>query len=349
MYSSLFQAMRVIALVASLLLAACAPMALPDSGAISVPPASQSSADDDGATPNPIGVPGSEVEFTGSLTMIDGKVWTVNGTRVLVSAQTEIQGGLQIGGLVKVHGTLQADGSVLAREIRAVTQATATVTATPLPTGTSPVTNTVTATPGAHAEIEFVGSVTAINGNVWTVNGLSVHVTAHTEIEGHPQVGHVVKVEGTLQGDGSVLAREIEALRPAADTPTPALGHEVEFSGALTAINGSTYVINGIVVLITANTEVKDTLAVGDVVKVHGRLQADGTVIAREIEKDDERDVEDEDRDDDRSGSHPGSDDDDDRDDDNSGNRDDDDDDNSGRGGGDDDDDDDDDRGGGDD
>jgi hypothetical protein len=87
--------------------------------------------------------------------------------------------------------------------------------ATPEPTHT-PETSTPeatlvsTITPTVGAEIEFTGPLTAINGNVWVVNGLNVVVTAQTEIKDNPQIGDTVKVHATLQADNSLVAREIE-------------------------------------------------------------------------------------------------------------------------------------------
>ncbi|MGQ0601571.1 MAG: DUF5666 domain-containing protein [Anaerolineales bacterium] len=326
--STFFKIIRAATVISGLVLAACAPMALPnEAGALQPGAAAAVSTGDTPSTAQ------AEAEFTGTLIAIDGNMWTVNGIRVTITAQTEIKGNPQVGDTVKVHGAPQSDGSVIAREIEVVLASSTTTpvpgTVTPAPTGSAtPIpSSTVVVTP--NAKIEFFGTVTAINGAEWAVSGFRVLVTAQTEIEGNPQVGSTVKVEGRLQADGSVLAREIKALLPANATPTPIIGNEVEFSGTLTAINGNAYIVNGITVLITANTEVKDALQIGDFVKVHGTAQADGTLIAREIEKDDDNNGEG----DDNSGSGNGDDDDDD--------------DHSGHGGGDDDDDDDDDNSGG--
>jgi hypothetical protein len=278
--SALSSFSRVIAIVSGLLLAACAPMALPGAEAVLQP----------GAPEDPqvmIIVAQQEAEFTGTLTAKEGNVWVVNGFRVTLTAQTEVKGNPQIGDTVKVHGTPQSDGSIVAREIEVVLPArtatpTSSATASPSPTATAPEpTNTPTAP--SQAKIEFVGQVTAMNNGEWTVAGFRVTVTAQTEIKGNPQVGSTVKVEGRLQADGSVLAREIEAL-PAV-TRTPIAGHEVEFTGTLTAINGQVWTVNGVRVTVTAQTEIKGNPQVGSTVKVEGRLQADGSVLAREIKK----------------------------------------------------------------
>jgi hypothetical protein len=46
-----------------------------------------------------------------------------------------------------------------------------------------------------------VGTLSAINGNTLTVNGMTVAITTMTEVEGTLKVGESVKVEGTGQQD----------------------------------------------------------------------------------------------------------------------------------------------------
>ncbi len=64
------------------------------------------------------------------------------------------------------------------------------------------------------SKIEFTGEVqTMPSGSLvgaWKIQGLTVNVSATTEIKGEPQVGSLVKVEGTLSLDGVVAAKEIK-------------------------------------------------------------------------------------------------------------------------------------------
>lgn len=60
-------------------------------------------------------------------------------------------------------------------------------------------------------DIEFVGVLSAINGDTLTINGRTVVITPMTEVKGTLMVGETVKVEGILQSDNSVQAREIKA------------------------------------------------------------------------------------------------------------------------------------------
>ncbi|HRF50656.1 MAG TPA: DUF5666 domain-containing protein [Anaerolineales bacterium] len=350
-----------------LALTACAPMALP--GEDDAQPASAGVAQlatatplatDDSTTVTPgatqttpeathtaqpgmtgTAVTGQSVEFTGTIELVDASALVVSGRRVVITAATEIKFQPQKGLTVKVQGTLQADGTVLAREIKSVPAAQATqqpgVTRTP----GAETTRTPQSTRQA-GESEFSGTVSSINGNTFVVNGITVVVNG--EIKGPIAVGDLVKVHGVFQADGSVIAREIERADGVRTPQSTRQAGESEFSGTVSSISGSTFVVNGITVVV--NGEIKGPIAVGDLVKVHGVFQADGSVIAREIERadldDSGRGGSDDDGSDDRGG-------DDDRsgrgdDEDNSGHGGDDDkgdDDNSGHGGDDDNDDDD--------
>ncbi len=66
---------------------------------------------------------GQKVEITGTVESMDGNQWVVNGQTITVDANTEIDAGIQVGDTVKVEAYVQADGSLLATEIHAVSQA----------------------------------------------------------------------------------------------------------------------------------------------------------------------------------------------------------------------------------
>lgn len=88
------------------------------------------------------------VEFEGIITSIQGNEWVVDGIRVLIDDQTDIEGEPRVGRRAEVRGLLQPDGSVRATRIRVLTP-----TATPTITVMSiwEVTSTPTLTPEAPA------------------------------------------------------------------------------------------------------------------------------------------------------------------------------------------------------
>lgn len=58
---------------------------------------------------------------------------------------------------------------------------------------------------------------------------------------------------------------------------------QVEFYGKIQAISGVTWTISGQTVTVNPGAEIKGSLVVGDLVKVHAFRSADGALIAREI------------------------------------------------------------------
>jgi hypothetical protein len=285
------------------------------------------------------------IEFVGTLTAKDGNVWMVESVTVYVSPATELKGVLEVGDLVKVEGALQADGSVQAREIKpALFDDNGNSN-----DDNSGDDNSKDDSAPAGNEIEFYGTVTEQMDTQWLVSGITVLLSDATEIYGAPVVDDLVKVEGALQADGSVLVREIKpALFDGSDDANSnddRPSGEFEFTGVLQAKNGNTWVVNGITVIITAQTELKGTLQIGEMVKVHGMRQQDASVVAREIENAEGDDSNQDDSGNDDS-SDDNSDDDNSNDDDDDDDDDDGDDDDSGHGGGGDDDDDDDSDGG---
>jgi hypothetical protein len=274
---------------------------------------------------------GQTFELSGPVENIASSTWTVGGHTVRVEADTTVSGSPAVGDLVTVQGSSAANGALVARSIAPGALAAAPV----------------------GAEIEFFGVVTSIGANQWVIGGQTVRVTSATELKPGVALGANVKVHATPQTDGSLLAREIELALGAGDgTATPPAGGEQEFTGVLSAIDGDLWTVGGRQVRITSGTEVKGTLQIGDVLKVHASPGGDGVLVAREVELADADDVDDNDDDDgdndDNSGpgngaddgdnSGPGNGDDDGDDDDNSGSGGGGDDDNSGSGSGGDDD-----------
>ena len=92
----------------------------------------------------------------------------------------DIKGELKVGLMAKVEGLLQEDETVLALKIEVEE---------------------------VEAEIEFEGEITSLDPLV--IAGYTV-VLDGADIKGELDVGRSAEVEGLLQGDGTVLALEIE-------------------------------------------------------------------------------------------------------------------------------------------
>jgi hypothetical protein len=59
-------------------------------------------------------------------------------------------------------------------------------------------------------EVEFTGTVQSMGANSWMIDGRTVLVSTGTEISGTIGVRDAVKVEGSLNADGKLSAREIK-------------------------------------------------------------------------------------------------------------------------------------------
>jgi cytoskeletal protein CcmA (bactofilin family) len=162
---------------------------------------------------------GDDVELVGTVQQQGQGSLVVNGITVLLTATTQIEGTLTVGALVKVEGSHQSDGTIVAREIEVRVQPGGGV-APPTAPPTTPV----------AVEIELRGSVQATTSGGFVLAGRTIRVTGSTEVEGEVKVGARVKVEGSVQADGSVLAREVKVEGTGDDrrgpdgVPTPARG-----------------------------------------------------------------------------------------------------------------------------
>ena len=127
----------------------------------------------------------------------------------------------------------------------------------------------------------------------WIVNGRTVHVLASTKVEqehGAIALGATVEIEGWLQADGSVSAKEIDT-----KSGTGSSGSYYKYYGTVQTIpNTSTrvgdWVISGKTIHVTPTTYIKQehgVVAVGAYVEVEGNVRADGSIDAFKIENQD--------------------------------------------------------------
>jgi len=182
-----------------------------------------------------------KLEFYGELMAIETDpnteetVWTVSGHegnahQVIITGQTTIEGTPVVGAIVKVEGCAQADGTVIAREVK------------------------VLRSPGGGGEeVEFRGPIVDISDTQWQVGHWTVIITDTTQITGDPpNVGDLAEVKGVLDDLGQVVAGEIEVKDR---------GHEqgrVRIEGYITAFSNTKLDIQDIPIQI-----VTDTIQVG--------------------------------------------------------------------------------------
>ena len=215
----------------------------------------------------------AQVEFTGVVDSIGADQWVVSGQALLVTSQTVLDGSISVGNTVKVYATVTADGAVTADKIE-------------LPISESS-TAVPQSTPGAFDDSgdEFTGIVEAISADSWQVSGQTFTFTAQTEVKDNIVVGDLVKIHFLTNPDGTMTATEIElasAETPDSDDSESSL--DKEFTGKVEAFSPESWTVKGQVFLVTPQTEIKDAIFLGDVVKVHYFANPDGSFTAREIE-----------------------------------------------------------------
>jgi hypothetical protein len=190
-----------------------------------------------------------ETDAGGSITSA-----TVAGQAIVVGEETEVDDGIQVGDRVRVQGVIDEGGALLAASIHLVE-----------PQG---------------IPFEFVGVLEDNSEETWTISGASITVDAQTAIQEELVVGDLVRVRGVfVEQDGGVwLARSIHRVESQES--------EFEFVGLVEQIDP--WVVSGIEIETRPWTEIQGEIALGDRVKVEGRLLPDGTWLADEIKPADE-------------------------------------------------------------
>lgn len=210
----------------------------------------------------------------------------VLGQRVLVTADTSFDDdftpesleGVSIGDIIEVSGQFDADGSIVASRIEREDD--------------------------DDDEFEVYGFVSALDAASMTfnINDLVVdYSTASLEDfdDGEPAEGDFVEVKGESFGpDGELIATEVELESPLPDYDDDDDGfdddYEVEIEGYITRFESAEdFDVSGQPVTTTSATRYEDggaaDLALNVKVEVEGRLNADGVLVADEIEFEDER------------------------------------------------------------
>ncbi|MEP7343506.1 MAG: DUF5666 domain-containing protein [Acidobacteriota bacterium] len=226
--------------------------------------------------------PGLPISFTGKIDELPSSPsragdWKVSGRIVHVSATTKIdqsKGQVAVGVPVEVDGLIQLDGSVNATEIEVKP---ATTTGIP---------------------VEFLGKVeklpsTQDRSGDWVISGRTVKVIYKDTIKsehGEVMIGSLVKVQGIVQLDGSIIATRIDVL-PSIEPPVLS----VYFRGTVEMLppsNGTVpgfigdWKVSGRTVHVAVSTPVNEDrgkVAIGATVEISGTLANDGSVSAQKI------------------------------------------------------------------
>jgi hypothetical protein len=220
--------------------------------------------------------------FAGEVTAVNPPNLTVAGRLVHTDANTKIRrgdatiavGDIKVGEKAAVEGALQTDGSVLATRIEVGVE------------GEEPPSFAV-----------FEGVLNKIDGTHLTVGILPVLLQPQTAIfKGETQVdasalqvGQNLLVMGIVDANQGILAARIRILVP--DNGDD--GEEAHLQGKVTAVAAHSLTVNDKVIAVDASTEFGGAgdpksladLHVGDVVEVDVVTAADGSLLAKEIER----------------------------------------------------------------
>lgn len=175
---------------------------------------------------------------------------------------------------------------------------------------------------GTSSEVVFTGTVQSMGGAQWLISGQSIELDGSTAVDTGIQVGDNVRVEANVSPDGVVLALKIESSLPDDDSnandansnddnanvngddgnlndntngaddngnananSNDGMDDEDEVFGVVESITTDSITIGGVTYTIASFTEFNNIISVGDQVKIHVIVNADGTLSIREIEK----------------------------------------------------------------
>jgi len=224
----------------------------------------------------PVTTPG--FEFYGLVEAMAADMWTISGEQVQITPDSKVDAEIAAGDLVEVKGTIAA-GQMVASDV-----------------------SLKESNGSAGLKVELIGTIESITGTVYVINGKTVNTDASTVITGTLAVGSMVKVQATLNGDGTYLASGISLVTPGStpgasdedhdqdddsqgeDTNEDDNGKEVKITGTVESFSATSLVVNGVTITIDPKTKIDGTLAVGAMVKVEARQMTDGTTVAHEIE-----------------------------------------------------------------
>jgi len=197
--------------------------------------------------------PANTFTLTGEVQEMGDLTWTVNGQSITVTDTTEVEDGIAVGDLVRVKGIILGDGSLEAEEIRLVLGEVGT-------------------------PFEFTGVVQEIGELSWRISDITVAISETTTIDEGLVVGDAVKVQGWTLEDGTRLATSITYFLDQDSA--------FEFFGILESMDP--WMVAGIPFEVREWTTIDEGLNLGDLVRVAGEIQTDGTWVASEVQRYDE-------------------------------------------------------------
>ncbi|MBI1293548.1 hypothetical protein GC175_01150 [bacterium] len=215
------------------------------------------------------------VRIEGPLQGLEETSLTVSGIVLGRTTTTLVVGSPVVGDRVKVTAAVQTDNTLLALQVRRVG----------LPGEDDDDDDDV----NEAGKIELTGVVIERPENTvvgaWNISGIVVTVNEQTEVRSRVAsliVGAWVKVEGSADGSGGILADELKATDTRRD-------HKLE--GVLDSLSEDEVVISGITLGVADDVKLEDDPTVGEPVEVKARYdETEERLIAYKIEGEDDDD-----------------------------------------------------------
>ncbi len=194
--------------------------------------------------------PANRFTLIGVVEEIDEQAWTVAGQTIEIGENADIDPSIQEDDLVRVEGVILDNGALQAEKI--------------LPAGEED-----------DLQFEFTGVVETTGTSSWEISGIEVVIDGDTTIDDELKSGDLVRVRGIIQENGDWLARRI----------TRAIEGDrfFEISGHIESIDP--WKVAGVSFETRSWTDIEPGLELGDLVRVKGQVQEDGTWVAHQIER----------------------------------------------------------------
>ena len=188
-----------------------------------------------------------------------GDSWTIGGQTFAINGDTVIVGDPQLGDTVLVIGHVDMDTTLVADQIFLLER-------------------------DGPEQFTIVGEVESMDGDSWVIAGQTVSISG-ANVDAGIDVGDMVRAEGIVGEDGSLLAQRISLLDDS-DGLEP-----FEFTGVVESKGDPTWTVSGVDITVDGQTEIKGDPVVGDLVKVEGWIQENGDWLADEIKLIEEEDA----------------------------------------------------------
>ncbi|MFO7678814.1 MAG: DUF5666 domain-containing protein, partial [Chloroflexota bacterium] len=193
--------------------------------------------------------PVNQFILTGVVTEMNANAWTIAGQTIAITPDTQIGDNIALNDKVRVSGMIEPDGDLVATQIDRL----------PAEEG---------------YPFAFTGVVQQIGSETWQISGVVITVDGETAVSPNIQPGDIVSVQGVVLADQTWLAASITLVEPGTAAFT--------LSGLVQ--NMAPWQVAGIVFAVSDQTLIDDRTAVGDLVRVSGRILPDGSWLADRIE-----------------------------------------------------------------